>query len=297
VSSTRKRIGIVGARGYVGQELVALVKAHPQLELAFASSRSDEKPLAPADIPGQRVDALVLAMPNGEAAPYVGAVDARTVVVDLSADSRFDDAWVYGLTEHARDKLRGATRISNPGCYATGAQLALRPLLDLIEGVPHVFGISGYSGAGTKKSDKNDPEKLKDSVVPYALVDHMHEREVARHLRRPVAFMPHVAPFFRGITLTVSFSTRAPVSRDEVHGRVARAYHGERLVRVMDGVPNVREAAGQHGATVGGVAVDAAGTRVALVCTLDNLLKGAATQALQNVNLALGLDELAGIPA
>lgn len=291
-SAAKKRVGIVGARGFVGQELVPLVQAHPQLELAFQSSRS-EQPVAPVDVAGHGVDALVLAMPNGQSDPYAAAFSG--VIVDLSADHRFDD-WVYGLPERHRDRIASARRIANPGCYATGAQLGLAPFLDVIDGVPHVFGVSGYSGAGTAKSDKNDPDKLKDNLIPYALVDHTHEREVSRHLGRPVAFMPHVAPFFRGISLTISFATNRSVSAADMRARLIDAYRDEPLVKVQDDAPLVRDAAGKHGATLGGLSVDAAGRRVALVCTLDNLLKGAATQALQNLNLALGLPELSGVP-
>jgi N-acetyl-gamma-glutamyl-phosphate reductase len=291
-SHAKKRVGVVGARGYVGQELVPLVQAHPHLELAFASSRS-EQPVGPADVAQHHVDAIVLAMPNGQSDPYAAAYPG--VIVDLSADHRFD-GWVYGLPEHHRAKIVGARRIANPGCYATGAQLALEPFLDVIEGVPHVFGVSGYSGAGTSKSDKNDPEKLRDNLIPYALVDHTHEKEVSRHLGRAVAFMPHVAPFFRGITLTVSFSTSQAVTKAALQERLASRYAGEALVKVQDEAPLVRDAANKHGATLGGLSVDAAGRRVALVCTLDNLLKGAATQALQNLNLALGLPEHMGVP-
>ena len=144
--------------------------------------------------------------------------------------------------------------------------------------------------------------------MPYALVNHTHEREVARHLGAPVAFMPHVAPFFVGITLTITVPLRTrftpdaasriagpPLTTDSAHARVVARYAGERLVRVQREVPEVRDIRGTHGVTIGGVVVDAAASRVALVVTLDNLLKGAATQAVQNMNLALGFDELLGV--
>ena len=236
-------------------------------------------------------------MPNGESAPWLAALPASCVVVDLSADHRFEQGtWVYGLPELHRAALPKATRIANPGCYATGVQLALAPLLRDLSSAPHVFGVSGYSGAGTTPSPKNDPEALRDNLMPYALVDHTHEREITKHLARDVFFTPHVAPFFRGITLTVSAPLARAVTVAEVRERLRFCYAGEALVRVIDGVPLVRDAAGRHDVTIGGVAVDPQGRRVVLVATLDNLLKGAATQAVQNLNLALGFDELAGIP-
>src|SRR6185295_19929231 len=102
-----------------------------------------------------------------------------SLVVDLSADYRFDAKWFYGLPELYRGKYAGQKRISNPGCYATAMQLAIAPLLDRVDGPVQCFGVSGFSGAGTSPSDKNDAEKLRDNVMPYALTGHVHEREVS----------------------------------------------------------------------------------------------------------------------
>jgi N-acetyl-gamma-glutamyl-phosphate reductase / acetylglutamate kinase len=95
-----------------------------------------------------------------------------------------------------RKKLREATHISNPGCYATAAQLAIAPLLEYVASPPTVFGISGYSGAGTKPSPKNDVKNLKDNLIPYSLTDHIHEREITHQLKTPVSFIPHVAQWY-----------------------------------------------------------------------------------------------------
>ena len=159
--------------------------------------------------------------------------------------------------------------MSNPGCYATGSQLGLGPLVSqsLVNGLPCIFGVSGYSGAGTKPSPKNDVNHLNNNLLPYSLVGHIHEREISSHLTNPVAFMPHVGQFFRGITLTIHV------------------------------IPEVKSIAGEHGVEVGGFKLDPSGKRLVLVVTLDNLLKGAATQAIQNVNLALNLKETMGFVA
>ena len=311
----KRTIGIVGARGHVGAELIRLIAAHPQLELVFVSSR---------ELAGQRLadhvaefagnlryenldadaaaakcaDAVVLALPNGKAPPYVAAIDARladSVVVDLSADHRFDDRWYYGLPELYRNNYRGQRRISNPGCYATAMQLAIAPLKDRLVAPPACFGVSGYSGAGTTPSDRNDPDRLRDNLMPYSLVDHLHEREVTRHLGLPVEFMPHVAPHFRGITMTVNLWLREATTAAAIRAVYGARYAGEPLIRVVDEAPWVSRIATRHHVEIGGFAVAPGGKRVVVVATLDNLLKGAATQAMQNLNLALGFGELAGI--
>jgi N-acetyl-gamma-glutamyl-phosphate reductase len=313
---SRIRVGLVGARGHVGSELIRLLAAHPEFELAFVSSRERAgQPLrahepdydgllayvayGPGEAAGQGVDALVLALPNGKAAPFVAAVDActpATVVVDLSADYRFDERWHYGLPELTRAHAAGAHRISNPGCYATAMQLAVAPMLDILDGPVQCFGVSGYSGAGTTPSDRNDPDRLRDNLMPYALAGHVHEREVAYRLSHPVEFMPHVAPHFRGLTVTANLHLARPLATEDVAARYRDRYAAEPLVHVLDEAPWVSRIAGRHHAQVGGFTLSADGRRLVVVATLDNLLKGAATQALQNLNLAFGFDEFAGIP-
>ncbi|NCT68469.1 MAG: N-acetyl-gamma-glutamyl-phosphate reductase [Rhodanobacteraceae bacterium] len=310
-----KTLGIVGARGHTGAELIRLVARHPRLELAFVSSREldgqrvhDHVPdydgvlryenLAPEAVAAKRADAVVLALPNGKAAEFVAAIDALKadpVIVDLSADYRFDEAWYYGLPELTRTRYAGQKRISNPGCYATAMQLAIAPLKDRLAAPPACFGVSGYSGAGTTPSDRNDPDKLRDNLMPYALVDHLHEREVTRQLGLPVEFMPHVAPHFRGITMTVNLWLTQAAKRDDILARYREFYANEPLVRIVDEAPWVSAIAGKHHAEIGGFAVAPGGKRVVVVATLDNLLKGAATQAMQNLNLAFGFDELSAI--
>jgi len=307
---------VVGARGHTGAELIRLIARHPQLELAFVSSRElagqrvhDQvaefagelryENLAALAVADKHADAVVLALPNGKAAEYVAALDAQSpqgVIVDLSADYRFNDGWYYGLPELTRKRYTGQKRISNPGCYATAMQLAIAPLKDRLAAPPACFGVSGYSGAGTTPSDKNDPDKLRDNLMPYALVDHVHEREVTRQLGVPVEFMPHVAAHFRGITMTVNLWLERATTQDAIQARYREFYAHEPLVRIVDDAPWVSRVAHKHHAEIGGFALAPGGKRVVIVATLDNLLKGAATQALQNLNLAFGFDELAGIP-
>lgn len=312
----RKTVGIVGARGHTGAELIKLIAVHPHLELAFVSSRelagqrvSDHiegfvgelryENLSHEEVATKGADAIILALPNGKAGELVAAIDARapqTLVIDLSADYRFNEDWYYGLPELTRENYCGQRRISNPGCYATAMQLVIAPLLGQLAGPPQCFGVSGYSGAGTTPSDKNNVDLLRDNLMPYALTDHMHEREVSRHLGLPVEFMPHVAPHFRGITMTVNLYLHGPVKLDEVRALYRERYAAEPLVQVQDDAPWVSRIAGQHGVVIGGFAIAPGARRLVVVATLDNLLKGAATQAMQNLNLAFGFDEFESIP-
>jgi N-acetyl-gamma-glutamyl-phosphate reductase len=311
-----KSVGIVGARGHTGAELIRLITRHPSMELAFVSSReldgarvSDHvdafagelryENLGAEAVAVRGADAVILALPNGKSTEYVrllGENEPSTVIVDLSADHRFDDAWYYGLPELTRKSYKAQRYMSNPGCYATAMQLAIAPLREQLAAPPGCFGVSGYSGAGTTPSDRNDPEKLRDNLIPYSLTDHVHEREVTRHLGVPVEFMPHVAPHFRGITLTANLWLQRPATHEAITKIYRDFYAGEPLVRVVDEAPWVSRIAGRHHAEIGGFTLAPGGKRVVVVATLDNLLKGAATQAMQNLNLALGFDELAGIP-
>jgi len=310
------RIGLVGARGHVGAELIRLVAAHPCFELAYVTSREREGQLLSAHIEGYAgdlhyaspaggelpelgADAVVLALPNGKAGHIVQQFDdagADAVILDLSADHRFDPSWHYGLPELTRTRYSGQRRIANPGCYATAMQLAIAPMLDALEGPVQCFGVSGYSGAGTAPSDRNDVELLRDNLMPYALTGHVHEREVSMHLVHAVEFMPHVAPHFRGLTLTANMHLDEPSTPGVVRARYLDRYVDEPLVEIVDDAPWVNRIANRHHVEIGGFTLSEDGKRLVVVATEDNLLKGAATQALQNLNLAFGLDEMTGIP-
>lgn len=380
-STEPKRLGLIGARGYTGQALTTLLSSHPHLQLTHVSSRQlaglplssyrnpvtkDEviyENLSTEDVEKMEkegeVDAWVLALPNGMAKTYVEALNKgaaskgakESVIVDLSADYRFEGSkgWTYGLPElYGRPSIRSSTRISNPGCYSTSAQLLLAPLVraGLIPSIPSssssqispsssvfasknpsesessanptawptVFGMSGYSGAGTvagtgtESRPKVSPESLAGGVKPYALTDHIHEREAGWHLSRlikgegeeqrkmKVAFVPSVAPWFSGIISVLSAPLTQRVSARDVRALYEDMYKDEPLINILKDGPTLSDVQGRQGWSVGGFQVHSEGDRVVVVGGLDNLLKGAATQCLQNLNLALGYDELAGIP-
>ncbi|PPJ53427.1 hypothetical protein CBER1_00266 [Cercospora berteroae] len=316
------KVALIGARGYTGKALVDLLNKHPNFDLCHVSSRElkgqelkgyDKKKiiyesLSPDDVrkmaERKEIDCWVMALPNGVCKPYVDAIEEsghqEAVIVDLSADYRFDSNWTYGLPELVqRHKIASATRISNPGCYATAAQLGIAPLvphLPPFPAQPTVFGVSGYSGAGTKPSPKNDVNVLKDNLIAYSLTDHIHEREISSQLGTQVAFIPHVAVWFQGIHHTISIPLAEKMASRDVRQLYQDRFDKEKLVRITGESPQVKNIAGKHGVEIGGFAVHSSGKRAVINVTIDNLLKGAATQCLQNMNLALGYSEYEGIP-
>lgn len=321
------KIGLIGARGHTGLELIKLIEDHPYMELTVASSRAmvgkklshlypDTKSdllfidIDPKEIPEYNdISLWVLAMPNGAAKQYVDMIPERMKIVDLSADYRFDPNWQYGLPEKGnnRELIRNSSRVANPGCYATGQQLSILPLIEsrndlppILSGAPHIFGVSGYSGAGTTPSRKNDITCLRDNMMGYSLQNHIHEREVSAQLatlgfNQGVRFMPHVAQWFRGIHLTVSADIDGSEGTEDLLYRYRSFYENEPLVKVINGIPEVRDIAGKHHVEIGAFSVNKEKTRLVLNTTIDNLLKGAATQCMQNMNLMLGLEETESI--
>lgn len=309
------KVALIGARGYTGQALIALLNSHPNMELTRVSSRElagtklqgyDKADitydnLSPDEVKEMEkrgeIDCWVMALPNGVCKPYVEAVhegrkasEHRSVIVDLSADYRFDNTWTYGLPELvSRQKIHDAVDISNPGCYATGAQLGLAPILEHLGGQPSVFGVSGYSGAGTKPSPKNDVELLTNNLIPYSLTDHIHEREISAQLGHQVAFSPHVAVWFQGIHHTINIPLNKTMTSRDIRQLYQERYAGEKLVKVVGEAPTVKNISGKHGVEIGGFAVHSSGKRVVVCATIDNLLKGAATQCLRKL-LAPGPD-------
>ncbi len=299
--SAPKRIGLVGARGFVGQELLTLLDADETCVVDVVVSQGAPGrtlaghtlvDLSPSTLVARALDGVVLGLQNGQSAAWVQALGSDVVVVDLSADWRFDPMWRYGLVEKERARLQGSKRIANPGCYSTAAQLALLPFHDIVDRA-HVFGISGYSGAGSSPSKRNDAALLHDNLMPYDLIGHTQEKEMRAQAGVDVRFLPHVASFFRGISCTIAVDLKQSVSLAEAGDRLRSRYQHDPLVRVVDEEPLVKDAVGRHSVQIGGLRVD--GKRLVVVATLDNLLKGAASQALQNLHLGLGLPELAGI--
>ncbi|HET7566879.1 MAG TPA: N-acetyl-gamma-glutamyl-phosphate reductase [Gaiellaceae bacterium] len=307
---------ILGASGYSGQEVLDRVLRHPQLEVVALGSDSlaGERASAldvrlngslPAFVPNAEAlaagaDVVFLCLGNERAAAVEPPRDA--VVVDLSGVHRLADpelaaryypaapgAWSYGLPElYPAD----GPLIANPGCYATAALLALGPIAAAVDpGSVVVDGKSGVSGAGRELKPSSHAGFVLENVSPYRVGSHQHAPEIAQALGFPVCFVPHLLPVRRGLLATCYVTPRG-----DLRALLEEAYAGSDVVRVLpEGVaPELARVQNTDGAEIG-VFEDALSGRAVVVCALDNLGKGAAGQALQNANLALGLDRTAGL--
>jgi N-acetyl-gamma-glutamyl-phosphate reductase len=334
-------VSIAGASGYAGGELLRLVVAHPELALGAlaAGARAGQEvtathpqlvQLAGTRFVGTDVDALaeadlvLLALPHGESAALVAALPGHLPVVDLGADFRLADgmAWdrYYGGTAHAgvwpyglpelpgqRERLAGATRVANPGCYATAVALALGPLLaaDLVEPADVVVvAASGTSGAGRKASESLLGSEVMGAMSPYKVGGvHQHTPEMEQALAlaagEPVTmlFTPTLAPMPRGILATCTARTNPGVAEGTLRDALHAAYDAEPFVHVLPAgrMPTTAATLGSNSLHLQ-VAHDPHSGRTTVIAVEDNLVKGAAGQALQNANRILGLPEGMSLP-
>ena len=318
-----KRACVVGATGYAGRELCALLARHPDLQLVTRMSTrpgtvSDPQlaPLDPAALGD--FDAVFLCTPHGSAAPLAqAALAGGATVVDVSADFRLRDpalyqatygvehpcpdlldVAVYGLTEHARPALTGARLVANPGCYATAVLLGLLPLLrsGLVDDTAPIVADakSGVSGAGKRPSEITHYANVHENFSAYAVGTHRHTPEIHQAAETDrIVFVPHLLPCFRGILATLYLQPASGNDAESMRECLQAAYSGETFVHVTAaGTPELREVQHTNHCRLG---VAQAGPLVVVVSVIDNLVKGAAGQALQNMNLALGLEESAGL--
>ncbi|HEX5437777.1 MAG TPA: N-acetyl-gamma-glutamyl-phosphate reductase [Gemmatimonadaceae bacterium] len=316
-------VGVLGASGYAGRELCALVARHPTMELVFAAANEQHGErlrlagvetafVAAGDAPLDRTALIFSAMPHGASAPWVErACHAGAKVVDLSADFRPGNgsrSVPYGLTEARRREIRDASLVANPGCYATAILLALLPLLlrELVApgGTIIVNAASGVTGAGfTPRRDLLFAEVAED-FRPYAPGNtHRHLREMRALMAEfcggdvpDLIFTPHLLPVSRGILATITVPLVHPLADPLQPWR--EQYAGEPFVEVTAEVPALRDVVHRNVIRISAVPAEQVRQPTLVVyAALDNLLKGAAGQAMQNANLLLGLDETAGLPA
>ena len=324
------RIGVVGATGYGGQELIRLAAHHPNLEVtvAMTSSTSEESRTLPAltriwdgdlapfsiDRLAAETDVTFLALPDTASADIAPALLERAVrVFDLSGAFRLRRSdvrrrWypetpelahvpVYGLTERRRNALEDARFVTCPGCYPTAALLALEPLAEagLLTGDVFVDAKSGISGAGRKPTLRTHFSECHGNVAPYGIFAHRHAAEIEQELAREVTFVPHLVPLDRGILETIFTRVDATTTAARIADVFTRAYEGAPFVRLRgDDVPEIAHVTHTNYCDIGW-RLDKPTGRLVVVSCLDNLVKGAAGQALQSLNVALGFDERLGL--
>jgi N-acetyl-gamma-glutamyl-phosphate reductase len=295
--------GIAGASGYAGRELARLLAGHPAFTIGQRQARSEGyDPLDAGALAS--CDMVFLCLPHGESREFGRALaHVGTPVVDLGSDFRLTPSWTYGLTELARDAVAASSRVANPGCYATASILALAPLAraGLIDGPPAIDGKSGVSGAGRVPSEKTHLPSVAGGVQPYSPTGHRHVAEIEQSLGeltgtpQRVTFTPHLAPHSRGLEVTCYVRLTRPITQAEAETLYRDAYAGEPFVRLTQ-APHPGTLHGSNACDLG-VWVDERTDTVIAAAALDNLVKGAAGQALQNANVMLGLDEGLGLTA
>jgi N-acetyl-gamma-glutamyl-phosphate reductase len=312
--------GIIGATGYTGQELSALLSRHPLFSLGFATSEAE----AGKPVPGTRLryvhaseaplgdaDVVFSCLPTGESAEWVRrAREAGKRVVDLSADMRGGaDGAVYGLPELWRSEIKSSSLVANPGCYPTGIILGLTPLIRaglLDRGRPIIIdAASGVTGAGrSAKRDLLFGEVAEDYRAYSVGNRHRHVPEIGAGLARlnghgapSFVFTPHLLPVRRGILETMYVPLARDLSLAAATELWQSTYADEPFVEIHDGLPSLKDVVGRNVVSIGFSEVENAGAPLLIVvAALDNLVKGAAGQAVQNANLMFGFDETEGLP-
>src|SRR4051794_31940060 len=321
------RVAVAGATGFTGQELLRLLSRHPAVALTAAMSSGQSAAARPLpalarlwhgsiaplslDVLASEADLVFLALPDAAAADLAPAlVDAGVRVIDLSGAFRLRDQsararWypethrlpadvAYGLTERERGAVARARLVANPGCYPTATLLALSPLIEAGLLLPNTDVIvdakSGVSGAGKTPSERTHFSEVHGSMAAYGVFNHRHGAEIEQGAGRMVTFTPHLLPIDRGILATIYVRVAPGTTEQALGDLLERAYAGATFVRLVgSALPEIKHVAHTNFCDIGW-RVDPSG-RVILVSVIDNLLKGASGQAVQNMNVMLGLDE------
>lgn len=333
------RVAVIGGAGYAGGELLRLLAGHPDVTEWVATSRSqagklvgevhpallsltDQRfaDLAPAAA-AQGKDVVFLALEHGESSMQAQAILGAEpgLVIDLAADFRVSDLALYekfygphpapqliplfryGLADLEGTRLRGAKAIAAPGCFATAAQLALRPLAGVPGLAPSLFAVTGSSGAGVKPKDTTHHPARAHNLFAYSVLGHRHEAEVLQNWRMwtgtpgaAARLMTHSGPFVRGIHLTLHARAERNGDLAQAPEWFAKTYAGRPFVRLLNQPPELTHVVGTNEVQLH-VAVSVDGREVQVMTVIDNLVKGAGGQGIQAMNLALGLEETRGL--
>jgi N-acetyl-gamma-glutamyl-phosphate reductase len=315
----RIKVGIIGGAGYTAGELIRLLLNHPGVEIAFIHSGSNAGNKV-ADIHGgltgeteerftgecslSGIDALFLCSAHGESRQFIGSreIPGSLKIIDLSTDYRHREtagAFVYGLPELNRVQIAGASRIANPGCFATAIQLALLPLASkrLLNDEIHVHAVTGSTGAGVKPASTTHFSWRDNNLSVYKAFNHQHLKEIGESIlqlqagfSRDINFIPIRGDFPRGIFANIY--TRSDLLEEDAVQLYREYYRDAAFTFVCDKSPDLKQAVNTNKCLLH---VEKHGNKLFVVSVIDNLLKGASGQALQNFNLMFGLDEKTGL--
>lgn len=334
------KTGIIGGSGYGGSELLRILLFHPKVELKLVTANEHAGKRIDAVHPNlakltdlvfqslpepqqlEELDCIFLGLPHGQAMEIVPSIPNSVKVIDLSGDFRLNDAeafkkfygrdhtamdaqrqFVYGLTEVNRKEIREATRIANPGCFATALELALFPLVasGLVKGKIIADMKTGSSGSGAKAAANTHHPKRANSFYAYKTFEHQHQPEVEQLLESvksswsadsELVFQVHSIPVVRGIFGSIYATTSESITSDRLAGLFREFYANEFFIRLVNGSPDINWVKNTNFVDIGWAA---AGDTAIVFVALDNLVKGAAGQAVQNMNLMFGVDERAGL--
>ncbi|MFY9611496.1 MAG: N-acetyl-gamma-glutamyl-phosphate reductase [Blastocatellia bacterium] len=334
------KAGILGGSGYGGSELLRILLFHPGVELTLVTAnehagkridavhpnltRLTDLKFEAAPDPRELgdLDCVFLALPHGQAMQVVPKLPASVKAIDLSGDFRLSDAevfkqfygfehtaikeqreFVYGLTEVNRGQIKEATRIANPGCFATALELGLYPFVasGLATGKVIADLKTGSSGSGAKAAANTHHPKRANSFYAYKTFEHQHQPEVEELLasvnpewasRASLVFQAHSIPVVRGIFASIYITTSETMTREQIGSLLAESYGGEFFIRLVDGSPDINWVKNTNFVDIGWAA---SGDTVIVFVALDNLVKGAAGQAAQNMNLMFGIEERTGL--
>ena len=313
------KIGVIGGAGYTAGELLRILIYHPQVDIVFVNSSSNAgNPVTAvhsgligetdliftSELPLEKVDALFLCSAHGDSKKFIEAneIPEKIKIIDLSTDYRAkspDHDFVYGLPELNRDTIKKATHVANPGCFATAIQVALLPLASkgLLNDEIHVNAITGSTGAGVKPSSTSHFSWRNNNISIYKPFGHQHLQEIGQSINqlqpdfnKSVNFIPVRGNFTRGIYVTAY--TRCNLSLDEANALYQEYYKDAAFTFLTDKNPDLKQVVNTNKAIV---YLEKHGDKLLVVSMIDNLLKGASGQAVQNMNLMFGLDEKAGL--
>ncbi len=319
------KVGIIGASGYTGHELIKILVRHPKVELIVLNSENNAgkkvREIYPdfkiefvythfsiKEINEMHMDVVFLALPHTKAMDY--ALELRCKIIDLSADYRFKKPGkyekiygfahkdkkrkvVYGLPELFREKIKHAKFIANPGCYATGIIISAYPIQKLAKYM--VFDCkSGWSGAGKNSIYVKDNSIIKNNIIAYNLTKHRHKYEIQQFIKTKLSFTPQVIDTFRGMMIVSHILLKGMHNSAKIRERYIKFYKNSLFVKIVDTIPDIHVVQNTNKLLLGGFEIDE-NNQLVIVGVLDNLIKGASGQAVQNMNLMFGFKEDEGL--